>query len=228
MSIEPVDKTIQAIVQQWQQYYKTVQRPKQCLFCPGQRIHFNGSRCRSASVWADEQVVYISEIVCRRVKCNQCRHSWTLRPPGVIAHKHFQLCVLSRAMSDYLFDPGSRLSAVGQAYRCSRKTVKRWVCWTASIASAEHLLGRIVSATDAPLLPRLGQVTELCRKARDAAMQKVMQTAAQVLSLMECLCSALQLEPPGLKAVVHRVLGDRSGIGTYAQPIIPELVQGGG
>jgi len=131
-------------------------------------------------------------------------------------------------MSDYLFDPGSKLSAVGQSYRCSRKTVKRWVCWTASIASAQHLLGRIVSATDAPLLPRLGQVTGLCRKARDAAMQKVMQTAAQVLSLLECLCSALQLEPPGLKAVVHWALGDRSGIGTYAQPIIPELVHGGG
>jgi uncharacterized membrane protein YcjF (UPF0283 family) len=146
----------------------------------------------------------------------------------VIAHKHFQLCVLSRAVGDYLFDPGSTLSAVGQAYRCSRKTVKRWVYWTASIASADHLLGQIVSAADAPLLPRLGKVTQLCRKARDAAKQKVMKTAAQVLSLMECLCSALQLEPPGLKAVVHKVLGDRSGIGTYAQPIIPELVHGGG
>jgi len=228
MSNEQVEKSTQALREQWQRYYETVPRPKRCLLCSGDRIYFNGSRCRSASVWADDQVVYISDFVCRRVKCNQCRHSWTLRPPGVIAHKHFQLCVLSRAMSDYLFDPGSKFSAVGQAYRCSRKTVKRWVCWTANIASVDHLLGQIVLAADAPILPRLGQVTGLCRKARDAAMQKVMKTAAQVLSLLECLCSALQLEPPGLKAVVHKVLGDRSGIGTYAQPFIPELVQGGG
>lgn len=228
MSSEPVEKTTQAIVQQWRRYYETVPRPKQCLFCSGQRIHFNGSRCRSASVWSDEQVVYISDFVCRRVKCKQCHCGWTLRPPGMVAHKHYQLCVLSRAVGDYLFDPVGTLSAVGQAYRCSRQTVKRWVCWSAGIASAEYLLSQIVSASDAPLLPRLGQVTELCRKARESTTQKVMKTAAQVLSLMECLCSGWQLEPPGLKAVVHKVLGERSGIGTYAHPIIPELVQGGG
>jgi hypothetical protein len=145
----------------------------------------------------------------------------------MIAHKHYQLCVLTSAVSDYLFDPAGTLVAVSQAYRCSRQTVKRWLCWTASIASANHLLGQIVSSSDAPILPRLGQVTQLCRKAREAAMQQVMKTAAQILSLMECLCSAWQLEPPGLKTVVHRVLGNRSGIGTYARPIIPELVQGG-
>jgi len=228
MSNEQVEKTTQAIVEQWQRYYETVSRPKQCLLCSGDRIYFNGSRCRSASVWADDRVVYVSDFVCRRVKCKQCKNSWTLRPEGVIAHKHYQLCVLSRAVSDYLFEPGGTLSAVGQAYRCSRKTVKRWVCWSASIASENHLVSEIVSATDAPILPRLGQVAELCCKSRDAAMQKVMKTAAQVLSLMECLCSAWQLEPPGLKAVVQTVLGDKSGIGTYAQPFIPELVRGGG
>lgn len=228
MSGDEIKKAAQAFEERWRWYYENVQRPGQCIYCGGARINFNGSRKRSASVLIVAAVVYLAELCCRRVKCAECKKSWTLRPPELVAHKHFQLCVTARAVSRYLFDPDSTLSGVGSEHNCSRKTVKRWLGWTAAMAEPAVLMRKLVEAADAPLVPRLRAVGRLARKARNAVGRGVLERAAEVLALMECLCSAWGLEPPGLRAVLQRVVGDRIGIGTYARPAIPELVQGAG
>ena len=228
MNGDEVEKTAQQLHERWRRHYENAKKPGHCIFCGGSRISWNGSRKRSASVLILTVVVYLAELCCRRVKCAECNKSWTLRPPELVAHKHFQLCVASRAVSSYLFDPGGTFSGVGCEHNCSRKTVKRWLCWTAAIAQPAILLHQVLVATDAPLLPRLRPVAQLARKARDAISRGLLQRAAEVLSLMESLCSAWQLEPPGLRAVVKHVVGERSGIGTYARPAIPELVRSAG
>ena len=48
---------------------------------------------------------------------------------------------------------------------------------------------------------------------------------SELLGLCEALGSAWGLEPPGLRAVVARVVADRSGLATYARPLIPELAR---
>ena len=228
MNREQVEESARQFEESCRRYYENAEKPRRCIFCQAGRIAWNGSRRRSASVMILTAVVYFAELCCRRVKCSECKKSWTLRPPGLVAHKHFQLCVVSKALTQYLFEEPGTLSSVGSRYQCSRKTVKRWVYWTAAIAEPAILLHQVLVATDAPVLPRLRKVAQVCKKARDAVMQKVVKRAAEVLGLMECLCSAWQLEPPGLRAVVQRVLGDRSGIGTYARCAIPELVRGTG
>lgn len=151
-----------------------------------------------------------------------------MRPPGLVAHKHYQLCVVAQAMSRFLFDPEATLTSVGSEHNCCRKTVKRWVCWTASIAEPAVVMQKVVQAVDSPVIPRHSLVSQLCCKAVNAIGREVVQRTAEVLAALECLCSAWQLEPPGLGAVFQHVVGDRSGIGTYARASIPELVQGAG
>lgn len=224
-----VEKTVREIEQRWRLYYENAQPPRQCIYCGDSRVNFNGSRKRSASVLVLTVVVFLAELLCRRVKCGQCHKSWTLRPPELVAHKHFQLCVVAHAVSGYLFDPAGTLSGVATEHGCSRKTVKRWLGWTAAIAEPETVLRKVVEATEAPLVPPERAVTQLDRKARSTTVWSVvLERAAEVLALMERLCSGWQLEPPGLRAVVRRVVGERSGIGTYARPVIPELARGAG
>lgn len=223
-----VEKTAGELQERWRRHYENVEKPRRCIFCGCTRISWDGSRKRSASVLVLTVVVYVAELWCRRVKCAECNTSWTLRPPELVAHKHYQPCVASRATSRYLFDPGGTLTGVGSEHNCSRKTVKRWLGWTAAMAEPAILMRKVLEAVDAPLLPRLRPVARLARKAGNAAGRLLLRRAAEVLGLMERLCSAWGLEPPGLRAVVKHVVGERSGIGTYARPAIPELVRGGG
>jgi hypothetical protein len=228
MSSEEIEEAAREIERRWQRHYETAERPERCIYCGDTRVNFDGSRKRSASVLVLTVVVYVAELLCRRVKCAGCHGSWTLRPPELVAHKHFQLCVAARAVSRYLFDPAGTLTGVASEHGCSRQTVKRWLGWTAVVAEPEIVLQKVVEATDAPLVPPLRTVAAVARKARGALGSVVLKRAAEVLALMERLCSAWELEPPGLRAVLRRVLGERSGIGTYARPAIPELVRGAG
>jgi len=84
---------------------------------------------------------------------------------------------------------------------------------------------KVMVAMDAPLLPRLRQVRQLSRKACNSVGSVVLDKAAEVLGLLEDLCNSWCLEPPALGAVLKRVVGDRSGMGTYSRPSIPELVR---
>ena len=149
-----IEEEIEKLQRRWCDYYEHTPRPDHCVFCQGRRVSFNGSRKRTVSVLVLTVVVYFSEMWCRRAKCARCRKSWTLRPPELVAHKHFQLCVVAHALSDYLFEPDSTLTGVGSQHNCSRKTVKRWLCWTAQIAQPAIVLHKVVKETGVVGLPR--------------------------------------------------------------------------
>ena len=106
-----VHKGSEELKKAWDQFSQTVEKPCCCPFCQGRRIYWNGYRERSASVLDGDRVVYLSEVVCRRVKCadRQCKRSWTLRPPGLMPDRHYQMCVVASAARRFLFDPPQHL-----------------------------------------------------------------------------------------------------------------------
>jgi hypothetical protein len=136
-----VHKGSEELKKAWDQFFETVDKPCCCPFCQGRRIYWNGYRERSASVLEGDRVVYLSEVVCRRVKCadRQCKKSWTLRPPGLMPDRHYQMCVVASAARRFLFDPHSTLSSVAAAHQCCRRTVGRWLRWLAGIAKPPPL-----------------------------------------------------------------------------------------
>jgi hypothetical protein len=140
-----VHKGSEELKKAWDQFSQTVEKPCSCPFCQGRRIYWNGYRERSASVIEGGRVVYLSEVVCRRVKCadRQCKKSWTLRPPGLMPDRHYQMCVVASAARRFLFDPHSTLSSVAAAYQCCRRTVGRWLRWLAGIAKPSALIRRL-------------------------------------------------------------------------------------
>jgi hypothetical protein len=166
-------------------------------------------------VRVDDEVAHLTDVLCRRVKCGDCHTSWTLRPPGLLAHKHFQMCVVARATSRYVFEAGLSLQAVAKRYACSRRTVGRWLSWLVAIAHADVLLGLILRATGVPVLVR----------AEPAKPSRTAKLVAEMLELFESLASGWSHEPPGLRSVLERVLADRAGVGTYRCPLIPELAR---
>lgn len=135
MSLHKGGKEIKGL---WDHFFETVKKPGHCPFCQGLRIYWNGHRERSASVLEGDRVIHLTDILCKRVKCANppCRKSWTLRPPGLMARRHYQLCVVASAMRQWLFEPHSTLTAVARAHECCRRTVGRWLRWIRGISTA--------------------------------------------------------------------------------------------
>jgi hypothetical protein len=148
-----------------------------------------------------------------------------VRPPGISPNRHYQLCVVAHAVSDYLFGEKSTQAKVAQEHDCSERTVGRWLRWVGAVAEPATLQREILEAADEPILSALPKVASIARKARMAVRRQIVTRAAQILSLMEALGTALGLEPPGLRGVVERVLHDRATIATYARPLIPEFAR---
>lgn len=198
--------------------------PPPCPRCRSFRVCWDGWRKRSASILAEEAVRHLTGIRNHRATCHDCRKGWTVRPPGLSPHRHYQLCVVTRALSNYLFDKGATQAKVAHEYDCSERTVGRWIRWAAGVANPAALGRKILVAAEHPILPTIKAVTDLGRKARTALRRQIVNRAAQIVSLMEALCMALRLEPPGLRGVVEWALRDRARMATYARPLIPEFV----
>ncbi len=199
--------------ERWAAWARTIPRPRRCTACGGRRVWWNGWRRRGASIWVDGTVVHVPKVACRRVRCAACGARWTLRPPGLAPHKHYQLDVVAEAAASYLLDPGAALEPVAAAFRCARRTVARWIQWVASLAAPAALLQRLAEITPAPIVPRRPAPPSSSRPRHALA-----DRAAEVLTLFEALGAALGAEPPGLRAVL-------SGFGrvpTYAAPALPD------
>ncbi len=208
---------------EWDRFYESVPRPCECLFCSCIRIWWDGSRARTASVRGEGKTHWLAEVLCRRVKCSSCRKSWTLRPPGLMPQRHFQLCVAAEGATTYLFAPEPSIAQVAREVGASHWTVSRWIGWLGEVATPSELYRHVLNAAGAALAVSLLSATELPRRARNASVALLRSAAAQVLCLFEALGAALALEPPGLRCVVEAVLANRYRVTTYARPNIPEF-----
>jgi len=225
--VKSISEVAEALKRQWKGFYDKVAKPRRCIFCGGSRIWWNGWRHRTASVRVEERVVYVNEVACRLVKCATpgCRKSWTLRPPGLLPQRHFQLCVVAHALGSYLFDPEASQQQVADAIGCDRRSVGRWLVWAAGIATAADLLSHLVDASGVTEVPSMPEVAAEARKAQSAARRAILRCGAQVLSLLEALGHALCLPPPGLRAVVEAVVADRYRATTLGRPRLLEFAR---
>lgn len=207
----------------WLAFFKRVPRPARCPCCGGRRVHWNGSRLRKVTVLGGVKPIVLSGVLCRRVRCAACRGSWTLRPPGLAPRRHFQLCVVARAASRYLFGARASLSTTAAEHACSSRSLSRWLAWIAGLATPSALARHVVAARDALVVVPLRAVAELERKATSAARRRRLTRGAHVLVLLEALGAAIGTEPPGLRGVLERVVAGRDRVTTDARPRIPEF-----
>lgn len=211
------------ILQGFVEFFRKAPLPDICIHCEGEHVVRNGSAVRSASVLVEDEVVHLPEIPCRRVKCRDCRRSWRQRPPGLMPHRHYQLCVVAEGVSHHLFDGDATLEDTARRCRCSRWTVSRWLGWLGKIANPADLQARLVEVTGTPVVGLVCGVAALGGKAATEAARQALTQAARVLCLIEAIGTAIGLEPPGLRSVLLRVIGDRARHTTYASPCIPEF-----
>jgi hypothetical protein len=209
----------------WDQFFETVNKPGCCPFCQGSRIYWNGYRERSASVLDGDKVVYLSDVLCRRVKCanRQCKKSWTLRPPGLMPGRHYQMGVVANAARHFLFDPHSTLTSVADAHQCCRRTLGRWLHWVAGIAKPSALICR---------LRRLGALSRpevFARRDTSRAMgtrsRKIFERTARVFGLLEALGRAHGYEQSPFARMIESILSGRGRVTPYRFPAIPELAR---
>jgi hypothetical protein len=206
----------------WDQFLETADKPCCCPFCQGRRIYWNGYRERSASVLDGDEVAYLSEVVCRRVKCanRQCKKSWTLRPPGLIPRRHYQLCVVASAMRQFLFQPHSTLTSVAAAHQCCRRTLGRWLHWIAGIAKPSVLIARLKAISSTERFP-----------ARDSSLapgtpaRTIFERAARIFCLLETLGRAHGYTDAPFTKLIEEILSHRDRVANYRLPIIPELAR---
>lgn len=221
-----LQKEIDKIKEQWGYFFETVEKPRTCVFCEGARIYWNGQRERTASVLTGDEVVYLTDILCKRVKCAEpkCKRSWTLRPSGLMPRRHYQLCVVAHGTSKFLFEPHETLTSVADEYQCSRRTVGRWLNWIAGIAEYSELIGRLHTVSKEAVLSAGLKISEMIRRAVNGG-KKVYQRTAQNFCILAALGEAYGYEPPGFRGVIETAIANRDRITTYHFPFIPELAR---
>ncbi|MFQ5976227.1 MAG: hypothetical protein ACE5J5_07935 [Candidatus Hydrothermarchaeales archaeon] len=218
-------KAVEKFKEQWDRFFETVEKPSGCIFCEGSRIYWNGQRERTASVLIGDEVVYLIDILCKRVKCAnlECKKSWTLRPPGLMPRRHYQLCIVAHGASKFLFDSHATLTSVADEHQCSRRTVGRWLKWISGIAEPSELIRRLFYISKKPTNTFL-KVWEILRKAASTS-KKMFKRTAKNFCILEALGTAYGYEPPAFRGVIEAAISNRDRITTYRYPFIPELAR---
>jgi len=218
---EEIDK----FKEQWDCYLERIEKPNSCIFCHGDRLYWNGYRERSASVLIGDAVVYLTDILCKRIKCAEpeCRRSWTLRPAGLMPKRHYQLCVVAHGVIEFLTDPHETLTSVGEAHCCSRRTIGRWLHWVAGIAKPSNLLSRLYHISKKAALSSLCKVDEIFKKTPNKIT--FLGTAKNF-----CFLEALGMTygygtQQGFRGMIETAIANRDRITTYCYPFIPELAR---
>ncbi len=208
--------------EQWDHFFETVQKPSSCIFCESARLYWNGKRERTASVQVEDEVVYMTDILCRRIKCGnpECKKSWTIRPSGLMPRRHYQLCVVAHGTNKFLFDPKATLSSVAEAHCCSRRTTRRWLNWIAELAEPSDLIRRLFDVSKGTGF----KPSEVIKKAANTA-KKAFQRSAKVFCAIEAFGIAYGYGPPGFGGMIEAVISNRDRITTYRCPAIPELAR---
>lgn len=105
---------------------------------------WNGWRVRAATIMDDGAARYFAEVRLRRVRCGECGHDWVLRPRRVVERRHFQPCVIARAIAAW--GRGASLERAAALASCSRRSLGRWLRWVrCGLCSAAGAWGRFAS-----------------------------------------------------------------------------------
>jgi len=222
-----LSREVALLKEAWDRFFETVSRPPACLRCGGDGVWWDGTRVRTASVRGGGITVHLTGIRCRRVRCAQpaCGLRWCLFPPGLGPRRHFQACVVSAALQDYLYSPDASQEKTAARHGCVRRTLGRWLRWVAGLAEPAVIEERTLAAQGEPVLAPLRAVADLARKACTEAQRALLQRAALVLALLEGLAGAHALAPPALGSVLEHFAPLGARLGTQAKPLLPEFAR---
>ena len=129
-------------------------RPDPCRVC-GAPSWWNGGRVVAEVIHDIAQGARrVLDVLRRRARCSDRRcaaGSWTIYPAGAYPHRSYQLCVVAAAVAEVCF-AGSSRQGVAARHDCSRRSVARWVRWTAQLASPADL-ARLCARLDSRGIP---------------------------------------------------------------------------
>lgn len=161
---------------------KKAVRPDPCRVC-GALSWWNGGRVVAEVVHDIAQGARrVIDVLRRRARCSDRRcagGSWTIYPPGAYPHRSYQLGVVASAVAEVCFAGGSR-RAVAARHDCSRRSVSRWVRWTAQLASPEDL-ARLCARLDPEGLPPPMPVTAGGEVSRAGSVLRLLDHLGDVL-----------------------------------------------
>jgi len=174
------------------------ERPIDCPFCEGLRVWFDGWRWVFAVVLQDGSPLRFDDgLPLQRAVCSRCHHSWTLRPAFLYPHRALQPDVVQAAAVKYLAEEDGTYRRVAACFRCSARSVWRWVGWLAGLLAAPQLLAEAeqlcATGLSAGLIPR--SVPQDHAKAYSPERAKVLLAAFQGLAAL-ALWSRAQPVPP--------------------------------
>jgi len=161
---------------------KKAVRPDPCRVC-GALSWWNGGRVVAEVIQDIAQGARrVIDVLRRRARCSDRRcaaGSWTIYPPGAYPHRSYQLGVVAAAVAEVCF-AGGRRRAVAARHDCSRRSVSRWVRWTARLASPEDL-ARLCARLDPEGLPPPTPVTAAGEVSRAGSVLRLLDHLGDVL-----------------------------------------------
>jgi len=196
--------------------------------------------CRCAAWWNGWRVIYPMvaaitaatterwELPVPRAKCSRCRHGFTCYPDGIYPRRQYQLDVVAETAAAVALGEASG-AEVARTSRAAPTSVRRWLGWIATLASAGDLLA-IASRID-PDVPVAGGLLPA-----DRGEGSVRARAAAVLAALEHIGAALVRRGltlaarTGLGRVLgwqHAVHGDVYGLVAGVRHLSPGMAIGG-
>jgi hypothetical protein len=188
-------------------------RPDPCRVC-GSPSWWDGGRLVAEVIHELGQGVRrVIDVLRPRARCSDRRcaaGSWTIYPADAYPHRSYQLDVVASAVAEVCVG-GSTRRVVAEHHACSRRSVSRWVRWTAQLAPPADL-ARLCARLDPEGLPPPTPATAGGEVSRAGAILRLLEHLAEVLLRRGV---ALPGRGPGLV----RVLGaQRARFGDVAWP----------
>jgi len=180
------------LLRRFEAFAGSVDRPSSCPGCAASvRVWWNGFRVRAASFWFAGCVVYVPRLRIRLAKCSSCRVSWSLYPPGLIPHRHYQPSLVFEAVGRWLLEGGASEEEVARRADCSRRTVGRWLRWLRSVAKPADLVRSLLEVTDEVVLPFVARIAERRSAAGSSSRGVILEQVAEILASLAGLAAAV-------------------------------------
>lgn len=161
---------------------KKALRPDPCRVC-GSPSWWDGGRLVAEVIHELGQGVRrVIDVLRPRARCSDRRcaaGSWTIYAADAYPHRSYQLDVVASAVAEVCVGGESRRAAAGH-HACSRRSVSRWVRWTAQLARPADL-AQVCARLDPDGLPPPAPATAGGEGSRAGAVLRLLDHLGDVL-----------------------------------------------
>jgi transposase-like protein len=161
---------------------KKALRPDPCRVCGSPSWWDGGRRVAEVIQELGQGVRRVIDVLRPRARCSDRRcaaGSWTLYAADAYPHRSYQLAVVASAVAEVCVGGASRQTAAGH-HACSRRSVARWVRWTAQLAQPANL-AQVCARLDPDGLPPPPPAPAGSEVSRAGAVLQLLDHLAEVL-----------------------------------------------